>query len=377
MSSAGQGSLSFGSKVVTVPPFPAGAADNGLSVDPVTGRIVLGNDVGGTGAELLSNREIQHDGFLFQMLQTVGALNTHTLQVDPTGGLYSLGDYDSLINGSSIKIDDSQRNIILESSFGRMLYLDNLNDLYQFGEITGNYNNVFFQIDDNVQQATIRKNVDLALFIDFVNRLYFLGDNGVGSSTKLRIDDTNLITTIQDSFGGMLSLDRTGEVYTMGSLDNFNNGGTIRIDDISNLTTLQNNNSVGLSADYTNRVYRFGETTLSFNNTELILDDIAQTFQTLGRNLTDIQTFFFQAGDTTAAANGSQLIINDAGQLITAVANNGFYVQGSGQLIGSNTTLTNGAAASVGTLNNAPAAGDPTKWIPVDDNGTTRYLPAW
>jgi hypothetical protein len=36
-----------------------------------------------------------------------------------------------------------------------------------------------------------------------------------------------------------------------------------------------------------------------------------------------------------------------------------------------------GAAAAVGTLNNAPAAGDPTKWIPVDDNGTTRFIPAW
>lgn len=41
------------------------------------------------------------------------------------------------------------------------------------------------------------------------------------------------------------------------------------------------------------------------------------------------------------------------------------------------TNFNNGAAAAVGTLNNAPAAGNPTKWIPIDDNGTTRYLPAW
>lgn len=38
---------------------------------------------------------------------------------------------------------------------------------------------------------------------------------------------------------------------------------------------------------------------------------------------------------------------------------------------------TNGAGALAGTLGNAPAAGNPTKWIPVDDNGTTRYVPAW
>jgi hypothetical protein len=41
------------------------------------------------------------------------------------------------------------------------------------------------------------------------------------------------------------------------------------------------------------------------------------------------------------------------------------------------TAFTNGAAAAAGTLLNAPAAGNPTKWIPVNDNGTTRYIPAW
>ena len=42
-----------------------------------------------------------------------------------------------------------------------------------------------------------------------------------------------------------------------------------------------------------------------------------------------------------------------------------------------NTALTDGAAAAVGTLLNAPAAGNPTKWIGINDNGTTRYIPAW
>jgi hypothetical protein len=39
--------------------------------------------------------------------------------------------------------------------------------------------------------------------------------------------------------------------------------------------------------------------------------------------------------------------------------------------------LDDGAGAGAGTLTNAPAAGDPTKWIPIDDNGTTRYIPSW
>lgn len=42
-----------------------------------------------------------------------------------------------------------------------------------------------------------------------------------------------------------------------------------------------------------------------------------------------------------------------------------------------NTALTNGAGAAIGTLLNAPTAGNPTKWIGINDNGTTRYIPAW
>ena len=39
--------------------------------------------------------------------------------------------------------------------------------------------------------------------------------------------------------------------------------------------------------------------------------------------------------------------------------------------------LTDGAGVGVGTLTTAPAGGDPTKWIGINDNGTIRYIPAW
>lgn len=39
--------------------------------------------------------------------------------------------------------------------------------------------------------------------------------------------------------------------------------------------------------------------------------------------------------------------------------------------------ITSGAGSSAGTLTNAPAIGNPTKWFPINDNGTTRYVPAW
>jgi hypothetical protein len=46
-------------------------------------------------------------------------------------------------------------------------------------------------------------------------------------------------------------------------------------------------------------------------------------------------------------------------------------------LLETTSALTNGAAAAIGTLLNAPAAGNPKKWVAINDNGTTRYIPTW
>lgn len=44
-------------------------------------------------------------------------------------------------------------------------------------------------------------------------------------------------------------------------------------------------------------------------------------------------------------------------------------------LIKTSVALNNGAAAAAATFLNAPVAGNPTKWAPVNDNGTIRYVP--
>lgn len=53
------------------------------------------------------------------------------------------------------------------------------------------------------------------------------------------------------------------------------------------------------------------------------------------------------------------------------------YMNSASFLMRTKTSWTNGAGVALGTLTTAPSAGNPTKWIPVDDNGTTRYIPAW
>jgi hypothetical protein len=74
--------------------------------------------------------------------------------------------------------------------------------------------------------------------------------------------------------------------------------------------------------------------------------------------------FYATAGNlhwVSSAGIDTQLNVSAAGQLAAnAIA-----------------AYTNNAGAAVGTLTNAPAAGNPTKWIPINDNGTIRNIPAW
>lgn len=73
----------------------------------------------------------------------------------------------------------------------------------------------------------------------------------------------------------------------------------------------------------------------------------------------------FLIGTITPTAGNEQLQVAGSLSISDAV------------LIRTYTAFTNGAAAATGTLTNAPVAGNPTKWIPINDNGTTRYIPAW
>jgi hypothetical protein len=78
---------------------------------------------------------------------------------------------------------------------------------------------------------------------------------------------------------------------------------------------------------------------------------------------------------------GLSTVISGSG-VVTRVSSTGLAVTGtlttsSTTLHTSSVSLTNGAGSSVGTLTNAPSVGNPTKWIPIVDNGTTRYIPCW
>jgi hypothetical protein len=106
-------------------------------------------------------------------------------------------------------------------------------------------------------------------------------------------------------------------------------------------------------------------------------------------------------GSSSGLAGGGALFVSNSSSLKIAIGNKsgiiggaydgtpyiygssqievgvGLKVPGGAQFLTTSTALTNGAAAGAGTITNAPAAGNPTKWIGINDNGTIRYIPSW
>lgn len=89
------------------PPFAATSAFNGCSVDIITGKIVLGNDVGDVpgAAGLQSNREIVTNGLSIQLVDfepgpvSRNSLNDNTIRID------------DLVNGNTFKVNVNAGNI--------------------------------------------------------------------------------------------------------------------------------------------------------------------------------------------------------------------------------------------------------------------------
>tara|TARA_R110000868_G_scaffold190815_1_gene434642 strand:+ start:2214 stop:3254 length:1041 start_codon:yes stop_codon:yes gene_type:complete len=108
----------------------------------------------------------------------------------------------------------------------------------------------------------------------------------------------------------------------------------------------------------------FQVTQNSATDASLILNTVAGGTLGIGANNAAVLTF---AATTNAVSISTSLTLAGAltvpGVTTAALTSTG--------------TFTSGAGAQVGTLTNAPAAGNPTTWIKIIDNGTTRYIPAW
>ena len=91
----------------------------------------------------------------------------------------------------------------------------------------------------------------------------------------------------------------------------------------------------------------------------------------IGADGTNQDIALVPSGTGSIRANGP-LVVTGAASVGALVTNEATYMHRTG------VALTNAAAALTATFGaNSPVAGPPTKWIMINDNGTTRFMPTW
>lgn len=120
--------------------------------------------------------------------------------------------------------------------------------------------------------------------------------------------------------------------------------------------------------------------------------ELYRAITVMAPNITAAQSVGAQFGVNGASTNDSFILnfvyagagsasntfnIGAFGGSAISIGVTGLITVPSTTLLASSVALTNGAAAQIATMTNGPTAGNPTKWVPINDNGTTRYIPAW
>lgn len=239
------------------PPFASNSANDGLSVDPVSGKIVLGNPDfdPAQDARLLDNRDVPMNNFIFVFRGNAAAGismkvddasqrfvvannddQERWLNIDIANRIINIGDIDVLGNITTINLDDANEIVEIKQAFRPGLSLDFLNNIYavgdvngftggaaakfdpvnslsQMGDVYGFANNSFISVDDIAQTVVAWSGSKQSLSLDGLNNLFQLGDwSGVHDGSFIKISDViaNSVITLSaglNSNGATIQLD--------------------------------------------------------------------------------------------------------------------------------------------------------------------------
>jgi hypothetical protein len=239
------------------PPFGITAANNGLSVDPITGQIVLGNDntfaFGGT-AQLLNSREIFLNGSSINIYGPTGNVQVSDNQISvfnfagpslnidcPSTGaeiiLTTLApDLSKIVFSNSIgaqefrMVNDAGKFEVRDSTATKaFLSLNQITRSFQLGDINGVGNSLVFIVDDIARRAQIKNSIDNFLFIDLPTKNYQLGSTADGDIVL--IDGSGSFLRNQLGGNNLFVLDQNTTAYSLGDIDGSANGTTLTVDD--------------------------------------------------------------------------------------------------------------------------------------------------
>jgi hypothetical protein len=178
---------------------------------------------------------------------------------DYTNGIYNFGDYNFLVSGTSILIND-QNQIIKTQNQGNDigLKLDFATNQYQLG-VQNNWDIVI----DGAQRVITIGDWEYTfdgthLVIDDTNQL--ITTSYQGNQTGLKLDFANQTYRLGDFGGFSLDIDKSNWQIFLGDWDNISNGTLFQLDDAySIIKTLQQGVVDGIFIDMSNSLYQLGQ----------------------------------------------------------------------------------------------------------------------
>lgn len=353
--------------------------------------------------------------------------------------IFQMGDINGSNTGTALILNDTIQLSRITSASGNRLFLDAANGLYQMGDIGGFGNSVFLNIDDTAQKTTLNKEFQISDYgigtyvgtptfnlqvdtngniiegpvyngarngLKTVSGFVELGDSVAPGAILLHdsfINSSTFLLNITGSKAGQVLViqndDAFGSAIFGAAAGGFGTGvsgtsgnGTGGSFGATLGTGLSAQATEGVAGEFVINAASLNTIRTIANYTRLTSGGVAATgiglairllLEASDGNGYIANQIISELTNATAATVTSKFSIRGfnagvvTGELLSVSGNGALKVTGDTTLIHTGTALANGAAAAAGSLLNAPAAGDPTKWIPIDDNGTTRYIPAW
>ena len=113
-------------------------------------------------------------------------------------------------------------------------------------------------------------------------------------------------------------------------------------------------------------------------NTSQTTANTAQTTANTAQTTANTAQSTANTAQASIAALGSMANQNSTAVIITGGTVAATLTNNTTNFLSNSVTLTNYAgAANVNNFTNSPVAGNPTKWIGINDNGTIRRIPTW
>jgi hypothetical protein len=211
-----------------------------------------------------------------------------------------LGDWNNLINGTTLVVNDATSNIFTKyNGFVQGINLNFTNNDYLFGNISNgffyvNANNQYAEINvGGVQYLSLDKINASATFFDYANGngLEFIAPN---KTFFLKVGSSNVISANYGTSGNLdigtnqakIICETANSFVRIGDVDAIGNGTIFSVDDSNKqIVTFTGGTDNGISIDFASSRYYFGDFNGLNNSTHLFIGDSGQTIYFYTENL--------------------------------------------------------------------------------------------